>query len=104
VFNIKDLMQQAHGMQQRIAEMQEELAAKTVSGSAGGDMVRVEANGAQEILSVRIEESVLTSGDAELLEDLIVAAVNDALTKSRELMAQEMAKLSGGIRIPGLTG
>lgn len=104
MFNIKDLMQQAQGMQQRIAEMQEELAAKTVSGSSGGDMVRVEANGAQEILSVKIEESVLTSGDAELLEDLIVAAVNDALTKSRELMAQEMAKLSGGIRIPGLTG
>jgi len=104
VFNIKDLMLQAQGMQQRIAEMQEELAAKTVSGSSGGDMVRVEANGAQEILSVKIEESVLTSGDAELLEDLIVAAVNDALTKSRELMAQEMAKLSGGIRIPGLTG
>ncbi len=104
MFNIKELMQQAQGMQQRIAEMQEELAGKSVWGSAGGDMVRVEANGAQEILSVKIEESVLTSGDAELLEDLIVAAANDALTKSRELMAQEMAKLSGGIRIPGLTG
>jgi len=96
-------MQQAQGMQQRIADMQEELAAKTVQGSAGGDMVKVEATGAQEILSIKIEESVLSSGDTELLEDLIVAAVNDALTKSRELMSQEMAKLSGGIRIPGLT-
>ncbi|MDQ7785392.1 MAG: YbaB/EbfC family nucleoid-associated protein [Desulfomonilaceae bacterium] len=104
MFNFKELLQQAQGMQQRIAEMQDELAAKTVRGSAGGDMVTVEANGAQEILSIKIEESVLTSGDAELVQDLVVAAVNDALTKSRELMSQEMAKLSGGIRIPGLTG
>ncbi len=104
MFNIKDLMQQAQGMQQRIAEMRDELASRTVQGSAGGDMVRVEANGAQEILSIKIEESVLTSGDAELVEDLIVAAVNDALTKSKDLMGQEMAKLTGGIRIPGLMG
>ncbi|MFH1115427.1 MAG: YbaB/EbfC family nucleoid-associated protein [Pseudomonadota bacterium] len=104
MFNIKDLMQQAQGMQQRIAEMREDLAARTVRGSAGGDMVRVEANGAQEILSVKIEESVLTSGDAELVEDLIVAAVNDALARSRELVEQEMAKLTGGLRIPGLMG
>jgi DNA-binding YbaB/EbfC family protein len=104
VFNFKDLMQQAQGMQQRITAMQEELAGKTVTGSAGGDMVRVEVSGAQEVLSIKIEESVLSSGDAELLEDLVVAAVNDALNKSRELMTEEMSKLTGGLRIPGLTG
>lgn len=104
MFNFKDLMQQAQGMQQRITAIQEELADKRVTGSAGGDMVRVEVNGAQEVLSIKIEESVLGSGDPELLEDLVVAAVNDALNKSRELMTEEMSKLTGGLRIPGLTG
>lgn len=104
MFNIKELMQQAQGMQERMAAMQEELAHKSVTGSAGGDMVRVEVNGAQEVLSIKIEESVLASGDRELVEDLVMAAVNDALNKSRELMTQEMTKLTGGLRIPGLTG
>jgi len=103
VFNFKDLMQQAQGLQAKITALQEELAEKTVIGRAGGDMVTVEASGTQEIISVKIEEQVLTSGDTELLEDLIAAAVNDALRKSRELAAQEMSKLTGGIKIPGLT-
>ncbi|MBI4965883.1 MAG: YbaB/EbfC family nucleoid-associated protein [Desulfomonile tiedjei] len=103
MFNFKDLMQQAQGLQAKISALQEELAEKTVTGTAGGDMVTVEASGTQEIISVKIEEQVLSSGDSELLEDLIVAAVNDALRKSRELAAQEMTKLTGGIRIPGLT-
>jgi len=102
VFGIKDLMEQAQGLQAKIAALQEELAERTVIGSAGGDMVKVEASGTQEILSIKIENEVLDSDDRELLEDLIVAAVNDALKKSRELMAQEMSKLTGGIRIPGI--
>jgi hypothetical protein len=102
VFNFKELMQQAQGLQAKITALQEELAEKTVTGSAGGDMVTVEASGAQEIISLKIEEQVLASGDSELLEDLIVAAVNDALRKSKELAAQEMSKLTGGIKIPGL--
>lgn len=97
-------MQHAQGMQQKIAAMQEELAEKTVVGTAGGDMVIVEASGAQEVLSIKIEEALLGSDDKEVLEDLIVSAVNDALNKSRELMTQEMTKLTGGLRIPGLTG
>ena len=104
MFNFKELLQQAQGMQQRIAALQEELAEKTVMGSAGGDMVKVEANGAQEILSVKIEADILTSGDKELLEDLVTAAVNDALRKSRDLMTEEVSKLTGGLPIPGLTG
>ncbi|MCX5861779.1 MAG: YbaB/EbfC family nucleoid-associated protein [Desulfomonile sp.] len=101
MFGIKDLMEQAQGLQTKIAALQEELADRTVAGSSGGDMVQVVASGIQEILSIKIEKEILTSGDTELLEDLIVAATNDALLKSRELMSQEMSKLTGGMRLPG---
>jgi DNA-binding YbaB/EbfC family protein len=102
MLNLKDILQQAQGMQQRIAAIQEELAEKTVVGSAGGDMVKVEANGAQEILSVKMEDNLLSSGDKEVVEELIAAAVNDALRKARDLAAQEIGKLTGGLPIPGL--
>ena len=102
MLGIKDLIQQAQGLQSKIAALQEELADKTVVGSSGGDMVRVEANGAQEILSIKIERDLLSPDDPELLEDLIVAAVNNALAKSRELMTEEVKKLTGGFPIPGL--
>ncbi len=101
VFGIKDLMEQAQGLQAKIAAVQEELAEKTVVGSSGGDMVRVVASGIQEILSIKIENELVSSEDLEFLEELVVAAVNDALRKSRELMAQEMSKLTGGLRLPG---
>ena len=103
VFGIKDLLQQAQGLQAKVTALQEELAEKTVTGSAGGDMVQVTANGAQEIVSIKIEKELLSPDDPEFLEDLIVAAANDALKKSKELMTQEMSKLTGGLRIPGLT-
>jgi nucleoid-associated protein EbfC len=103
VFGLKDLIQQAQGLQSKMAALQEELADKVVVGSSGGGMVKVEANGAQEILSITIEKELLDPADPEMLQDLIVAAVNDALKKSRELMAQEMSKLTGGLPIPGLT-
>ncbi len=102
MLGIKDLIQQAQGLQSKIAALQEELADKIVVGSSGGDMVRVEANGAQEILSIKIEKDLLSPDDPELLEDLIVAAINDALRKSRELMTEEIKKLTGGFPIPGL--
>jgi len=95
-------MQQAQGLQTKISDAQELLAERSVTGSAGGDMVLVVANGLQEIISVSIERQLLDSPDPELLEDILVAAVNDALQKSRELMTQEMAKIGGGLRIPGL--
>ena len=103
MFGLKDLIQQAQGLQSKVAALQEELAEKVVTGSSGGDMVKVEANGASEILSITIEKELLDPADPEMLQDLIVAAVNDALKKSRELMAQEMSKLTGGLPIPGLT-
>jgi nucleoid-associated protein EbfC len=102
VLGIKDLLQQAQGLQTKLAEVQEDLANMTVNGSAGGDMVMVEASGAQEIISIKIEKSLLSDEDPELLQDLIVAATNDALRKSRELAAEQISKLTGGIRIPGL--
>jgi nucleoid-associated protein EbfC len=103
VFGIKDLMEQAQGLQAKVTAIQEELAGKIVVGSAGGDMVTVEVNGAQEIISVKIEKELVDPNEIEFLQDLIVAATNDALRKSKELMAQEMAKLTGGLRIPGLS-
>lgn len=95
-------MQQAQGLQTKITEAQELLSERSVTGSAGGDMVKVVANGLQEIISVTIETQLLDSPDPELLQDLIIAAVNDALRKSRDLMTQEMAKIAGGLRVPGL--
>lgn len=103
MFGIKELMEQAQGLQAKVTAMQEQLAEKVVVGSSGGDMVKVEANGAQEILSIKIDREVVSAEDHEMMEDLVVAAVNDALRKSRELMTQEMSKLTGGLRIPGLT-
>ncbi|MCL5123871.1 MAG: YbaB/EbfC family nucleoid-associated protein [Deltaproteobacteria bacterium] len=103
MLGLKDLIEQAQGVQVKIREVQEQLAERSITGSAGGDMVKVEANGIQEILSVSIENEILAADDKEVLEDLIVAAVNDALQKSRQMAADEIAKISGGLRIPGLT-
>ena len=103
MFDFKNLLSQAQGLRERIKALQTELAEKTVTGSAGGDMVIVEFTGAQEMISIKIEKEILSSEDPELLEDLIVAAVNDALKRSRDMMTEEMAKLTGGLRIPGLT-
>ncbi len=103
MLGIKELMEQAQNLQSKVSEIQEQLADKIVTGSAGGDMVTVEANGAQEIISINIEESLMASGDTEMLQDLVAAAVNEALRRSRELATEEMSKLTGGLRIPGLT-
>ncbi len=103
MLGLKNLIEQAQGVQVKIREVQEQLADRSIVGSSGGDMVRVEANGIQEILSVFIERDLLAADDKEVLEDLIVAAVNDALEKSRQMAAEEIAKISGGLRIPGLT-
>jgi nucleoid-associated protein EbfC len=104
VFGFKDLMEQAQGLQAKIKALQDELAEKTITGSSGGDMVKVEFTGSQEMISITIEKELLASEDSELLEDLIVAAVNDGLKKSRDLVTEEMSKITGGLRIPGITG
>lgn len=102
MFNMKDLLQQAQGFQSKLAAMQEELADKTVVGSAGGDMVKVEITGALEILSVSIEKEIIDPEEKDMLESLIAAAVNDGLTRAKELATQEMSKITGGLKIPGI--
>ncbi len=95
-------MQQVKDLQDKMAKMQEELAGRTIEASAGGGMVSVVVNGRQEVLSVKIEPQVVDPQDIEMLQDLVVAAVNDGLRKSQEMAAQEMASIAGGLNIPGL--
>jgi DNA-binding YbaB/EbfC family protein len=96
------MMKQAQKMQAQILKIQEEMAERTVEASAGGGMVTVTANGKQEILAIRIEREVVDPEDVEMLQDLVVAAVNEALKKAQEMVSEEMAKITGGFQIPGL--
>ena len=98
-----NMMKQAQKLQTKMLRLQEELAEKTVETSAGGGMVKVVANGKQQIVSLEIEKDVIDPEDAEMLQDLVLAAVNDALAKAQEMVSSEMAKLTGGMNIPGLS-
>ena len=95
-------MKQAQALQERMAKLQEEAAKKTVEASSGGGMVTVKFNGKQELLSVSIDPEVIKSGDVEMLQDLFIAAVNEGLRNSRQLIAEEMKGMTGGLNIPGL--
>ncbi len=99
-----DIMKQAQKMQEQLARVQEEAANKIVEASSGGGMVTVTANGRQEVLSVKIERDVVNPDDIEMLQDLIVAATNEALKKGRDMLADEMKAMTGGLglNIPGL--
>ena len=99
---IGNIMKQAQAMQEQLAKIQEQAASKTVDGTAGGGMVTVSVSGAMQVVALKIDPEVLKSGDAEMLQDLIVAATNDALRKARDMMAEEMKSITGGLRIPGL--
>jgi hypothetical protein len=100
--NMGSMMKQAQKLQAQMLKMQEELAERTVESAAGGGMIRVVANGRQRIVSVSIEKEVVNPEDVEMIQDLVLAAVNDALAKSQEMVAGEMSKLTGGLNIPGL--
>jgi hypothetical protein len=95
-------MKEAQKLQQQMAVLQEQVAQKKVEATAGGGMVKVEANGKQEITAIKIDPEVINRDDAQMLEDLVLAACNEALRKSRELVQQELGKLTGGLKIPGL--
>ncbi len=97
-----DFLRQAEKLQMELKKTQEELAERTVEASAGGGMVTVVANGKQEIVSIKIDPEVVNRDDVEMLEDLIVAAVNEARGRAQELMMTELAKITGGMNIPGL--
>ncbi len=97
-----NMMKQAQQLQAKMMKLQEELAEKTVESSSGGGMVKVTANGRQQILSIQLEKEVVDPDDVEMLQDLVLAAVNDALAKAQEMVSSEMSKLTGGLNIPGL--
>ena len=98
-----NMMKQAQQLQSKMMKLQEELADRTVESSSGGGMVKVTANGRQQVLSIQIEKEVVDPDDVEMLQDLILAAINDALAKAQEMVSSEMGKLTGGLNIPGLT-
>ena len=99
-----NIMKEAQKLQQQMEALQAEVGKKKVAATSGGGMVIVEANGKQEIVSIKIDPEVINKDDAQMLEDLVLAACNEALRKSREMMQQELGKLTGGLRIPGLGG
>jgi len=102
VQNFNTIMKQAKKMQERMANLQKELEMKTIEAQAGGGMVRVVVNGKFEIVSLKIEKEVVNPEDIEMLQDLIVAAVNEGIRKAQEMASSEMAKITGGLNIPGL--
>jgi DNA-binding YbaB/EbfC family protein len=98
-----NLFKQAQEMQAKMARVQEELAKKTVEAAAGGGMVRVTVTGQLALASIKVDPSVVNPQDVEMLEDLVLAAVNEGLRLAREMAAEEMSKITGGMKIPGLT-
>jgi nucleoid-associated protein EbfC len=97
-----DFLRQAGKLQTELKKAQDELAERTVEATAGGGMVTVVANGKQEIISIKIDPEVVDKNDIEMLQDLIVAAVNEAKGRAQELVMTEIAKITGGMNIPGL--
>jgi DNA-binding YbaB/EbfC family protein len=103
-FDLGGILQQAQQLQERLANVQQELATRTVEASAGGGMVTATVNGKLEVVSIRIEPTLLESKDIEMLQDLVVAAVNEGIRSAQRLVADEMGKVTGGlgIKLPGI--
>lgn len=101
--NMGNMLKQAQAMQAQMAKVQEQVALKTVTGTAGGGSVTVTANGGMQLVGIVIDPEVVKSGDVEMVQDLVMAASNDALRKAREMMADEMKSVTGGMNVPGLT-
>ena len=103
-FDLGGILQQAQQLQERLANVQQELASRTVEASAGGGMVTATVNGKLEVVSIRIEPSLLDSKDVDMLQDLVVAAVNEGIRSAQRLVAEEMGKVTGGlgIKLPGM--
>jgi len=97
-------MREAQKLQTEMQRLQAEAKTKTVEATAGGGMVTVVANGGGEIISIKIERDVVNADDVEMLQDLILAAANEALRRAQQMVNEEMAKLTGGLQIPGLGG
>ena len=99
---MNQMLKQAKKMQQQMEQMQEEIYAREIESSAGGGAVKVKVNGRQEVLEVQIKPEVVDPEDVEMLQDLILTAVNDALKQAQDMMTNEMGKLTGGLKLPGL--
>lgn len=99
-----DIMREAQKLQTEMQRLQTEAKTKTVEATAGGGMVTVVANGGGELISIKIERDVVNADDVEMLQDLILAAANEALRRAQQMVNEEMAKLTGGLQIPGLGG
>lgn len=102
MFQVNKMMKQFQKLQQDMARVQEELGNKTVEATAGGGVVRVVVNGKQELVGITIDKSAVDPEDVEMLQDMILAAVNEGLRKSQDLAAAEMSKVTSGLNIPGL--
>lgn len=102
MMDINKMMKQVQKLQSQVAKLQEELGAKTAEATAGGGAVRAVVNGRQELVALEIRPEAVDPDDVEMLQDIIVAAVNEALRQSREMVAREMQKLTGGLGMPGL--
>ena len=102
--NMGNIMKQAQKFQAKIAKLQDELGDRTVEASAGGGMITVVVNGRQEVLSINIEREVVDPEDVGMLQDLILAAVNDGLTKAKDMVSEEMGQLTKGLNIPNIPG
>ncbi len=100
--NIQNLLKQAQKIQSEVTQMQAELGQRRIEASAGGGMVTAVVNGRQELVGITIDPQVVDPNDVEMLEDLIVAAVSEALSRASEMAAEEMKKLTGGLSLPGL--
>jgi DNA-binding YbaB/EbfC family protein len=100
--DMSEIMRQAQQMQQKMSQIQNELAGRTVTASVGGGMVSVTLNGKNELLSVHIDKEVIDPADQEMLQDLIVSAVNEGIKKAHDMAQAEMRKITGGMNIPGL--
>ncbi|MEF8823819.1 MAG: YbaB/EbfC family nucleoid-associated protein [Desulfohalobiaceae bacterium] len=99
---MQEIFKQAQEMQKKMAEIQEQMAQETVQASAGGGMIQVTVSGSLEMQDVQIDPSVIDPQDPGMLQDLILAATNEALKKAREMKQNEMSKLTGGMNIPGM--
>jgi hypothetical protein len=99
--DLGNIMKQAQELQERLSQVQDTVARRTVEASAGGGMVRVTVNGKHEVLSLTIDPAVLKE-DPELVQDLIIAAVNEGIRNAQKMVAEEMSKITGGLKIPGL--
>lgn len=101
--NFSNIVKQAKKIQERMSRLQDELALKTVEASSGGGMVSVLVNGRHELITLKIEKEVVNPEDVEMLQDLIIAAVNEGMRKAQDMAASEMAKITGGLNLPGLS-